>query len=61
MASEVSVSSFRVMVELRDGQEVKEMLRRFVQNEEYVSFVAEKMEQSVFRTVRSESLVALLQ
>ena len=37
------------------------MLRRFVQNEEYVSFVAEKMEQSVFRTVRSESLVALLQ
>ena len=48
-------------VELHDGQEVKEMLRRFVKNEEYVSFVAEKMEQSVFRTVRSESLVALLQ
>lgn len=50
-----------VMVELRDGQEVKEMLRRYVKNEEYVSFVAEKMEQSVFRTVRNESLIALLQ
>ena len=48
-------------IEIRDGKEVKEMLRRFVKNEEYVSFVAEKMEQSVFRTVRSESLVALLQ
>ena len=49
------------MVELRDGQEVKEMLRRYEKNEEYVSFVAEKMDQYVFRKVRHESQIALLQ